>query len=185
MEDTELVELLWQKNSEALSWVEHTYGRLCRHIARTILHNPCDEEECINDAYLALWNSIPPNRPQHLGGYLGTLVRNACLDRYRRDHCQKRGNGQVEMAIEELSQCLPDKTKVEENLEVQALTHEINQFLSTLSQDDRIIFLSRYWLMFSVREMIKDLGFSQAKIRSSLYRTRKKLKAHLSKEEWI
>lgn len=185
MEDTEIVELFRQRNTDALHQAGRKYGKLCKQVARNIL--PCaeDAEECLNDAYLALWNSIPPKRPQSLGGYMATLVRNACLTRYRREHTKKRGGGQVDLALEELSEVLAGQSDVEKDFEAKALTREINRFLSTLSKDDRIIFLSRYWLMLSAPEIEAQLGFSHSKITSSLFRSRNKLKAHLIKEEWL
>lgn len=185
MEDTEIIDLFCQRSHDALTFASRKYGRLCKQVARNILSSPEDCEECINDAYLSLWNSIPPKHPKSLGGYMATLVRNACLTRYRREHREKRGGGQVDAALEELSECLAGRSDVEKDFEAKALTREINRFLSTLSQDDRMIFLSRYWLMLSAPEIEKQLGFSSTKIRSSLFRTRSKLKAHLTKEEWL
>lgn len=185
MEDTEIISLFWQRSPDALVWAGRKYGKLCTRVARNILSSAEDVEECVNDAFLALWDSIPPNRPKSLGGYIATLVRNTCLSRYRRDHTQKRGGSETDLALDELSFCIPDGSDVAREYEAKALTAEINRFLATLSKDDRMIFLYRYWLMLPMQEIGDRFGFSQSKIGSSLFRSRKKLKAHLAKEEWI
>lgn len=185
MEDTKIVDLFWQRSPDALVWAGRKYGRLCHKVAGNIL--PCSEdaEECINDAFLALWNSIPPTRPKSLGGYIATLVRNTCLTRYRKDHTEKRGGSETALALDELAFCIPDGSDVAREYEAKALRREIDRFLATLSKDDRMIFLYRYWLMLPMQEIADRFGFSQSKIGSSLHRSRKKLKAHLAKEEWI
>lgn len=185
MEDTEIVELFWHRKPEALEAAGRKYGKLCCRVAKNIVGSREDAEECVNDAYLALWNSIPPERPKALGAYITTLTRNVSLSRYRSLHSKKRGSGQTEAALDELSECLAGESDVAREFESKALTEEINRFLFTLSKDDRIIFLYRYWLMLSAPEIAEKFGYSQSKIGSSLHRTRKKLKAHLAKEEWI
>lgn len=185
MEDSQIIELFFQRSPDALSYAVGKYGRLCARVAGNILSSAEDAEECVNDAYLALWDSIPPGRPKSLGGYMATLVRNTCLSRWRKEHAEKRGGGQVEVALDELAECLPDASSVAREYEAKALRQEIDQFLRTLSQDDRLIFLYRYWLMQSAPEIAQRFGWSTSRIGSSLHRSRKKLKAHLSKEEWI
>lgn len=185
MEDTEIIELFWQRRPEALEVASRKYGKLCCRVARNILPCPEDAEECVNDAYLTLWNSIPPERPKVLSTYIATLVRNTALSRYRLLHAKKRGGGQTEAALDELTECLAGESDVARDFEAKALRQEIDRFLFTLSKDDRIIFLYRYWLMLSAPEIARKFGYSQSKIGSSLHRTRKKLKAHLAKEEWI
>ncbi|MDO5401613.1 MAG: sigma-70 family RNA polymerase sigma factor [Eubacteriales bacterium] len=185
MEDTEIIELFWQRRPEALEQAGRKYGKLCTRVAKNILSSPEDAEECVNDAYLTLWNTIPPERPKALGAYITTLVRNASLSRYRAMRSKKRGGGQTEAALDELSECLAGSSDVARDFEAKALRQEIDRFLFTLSKDDRIIFLYRYWMLLSAPEIAEKFGWSTSKIGSSLYRTRSKLKAHLTKEEWI
>lgn len=182
MEDSEIVAQFWNREESAIALCEAAYGGYCRSIALRILGDASDAEECVNDTYQAAWDSIPPNKPAILSAYLGKLTRRISLKRLRSRNTQKRGNGQVVLSLEELAECIPGGHGVESQLEYQELVSILNQFLSALPQEERRVFLRRYWHAMSIREICDQFHFSKSKVESMLHRTRKKLRRHLEKE---
>ncbi len=186
MEDSQIIELYNMRNPQAVDETHSKYGQLCYMIADGILHSREDSEECVNDAYMAVWNSIPPQNPVHFSAYLCGIVRNQSLKKYEYSHAKKR-NKNVDIPLEELESVLPDQTKnAVEQLESKELAEAISSFLRTLSSDDRNIFLQRYWFFRKVNQIASDFSCSQSKVKSSLFRTRNKLaeflSSHYSKE---
>lgn len=145
MEDREIVNLYWERNSNAIKETASKYGGYCKAIAKNILGNNEDAEECVNDIYLNTWNSIPPNRPNVLSTYLGKITRNLSFDRFRQRHADKRGGGEIELVLDELGECVSGADSVEQKVEKKELIRAINSFLDTLSQEKCNIFLCRYW----------------------------------------
>lgn len=144
MEDREIVNLYWERNSNAIKETASKYGGYCKAIAKNILGNNEDAEECVNDIYLNTWNSIPPNRPNVLSTYLGKITRNLSFDRFRHRHADKRGGGEIELVLDELGECVSGADSVEQEVEKKELIRAINSFLDTLSQEKCNIFLCRY-----------------------------------------
>lgn len=182
MEDSQIVALYWERNTGAIDRTTEKYGKYCMAIARNILQSPEDAEECVNDAWLAAWNSIPPNRPASLATFLGRLTRNRAIDRLRAQQSKKRGEGAVSLPLEELSELIPAGAGPESELLFQELVQAINAFLDTLAAAERNVFLCRYWYFDSIAEIGGSLGFSESKVKSMLHRTRKKLHRILQKE---
>ncbi len=182
MQDEQIVELFTRRNERALSESAKKYGGYCRRIADNILGIREDSEECVNDAYMKAWQSIPPQRPDNLGGYLGRITRNLALNRYRKNRAQKRGGGRTDAALDELADCLPDSGGTEKATDDAELGRLINRFVSEMPKKARIIFLKRYWYLYSVGEIAKSMGAGESMIKSSLMRQRKKLKDFLQRE---
>lgn len=185
MDDREIIELYFQRDQEAVTQTRKKYGKLCFHVANNILGDPQDAEECENDTYLKLWSHIPPTRPRRFSAFVVTLTRNISLSRLRKSQAGKRAGGEAALALEELEECVSGGDNVEKTYEAKALKAEIDRFLETLSQDDRLIFLYRYWMLEPAASIAERFGFSLPKIWSSLSRSREKLREHLAKEEWI
>ena len=179
MEDREIVYLYWERNSKAIEETASKYGNYCEAIARNILGNNEDTEECVNDTYLNAWNSIPPHRPNILSTYLGKITRNLSFDRFRHKYADKRGGGEIELVLEELSECISGADSVEQEIARKELVRAINSFLDTLSQEKCNIFLCRYWYALSVSEIAKQFGMSVGNVSVTLNRIRGKLKAYL------
>lgn len=182
MEDERIVELYWQRDQRAIEATERKYGAQCRRLSYSIVANREDAEECVADAYLSLWNSIPPKRPAHLAAYTSSIVRNISVSRVRAKCSLRHGGGEFDAALDELSECLADSSSVERDYEAQELAAAINSFLHTLSPDDRNIFMCRYWLVAPTAEVARRMGCSHAKVKTSLYRSRQKLNRYLVKE---
>ena len=179
MDDKQIVELYWQRSERALAETDAKYGSYCRAIACRVLQDERDAEECVSDAYLDVWNRIPPHRPSVLSAFLGKTVRHIAIDRLRSRTAQKRGGGEVFLALDELAECIPAGDRVEREVEKQELAGAIRSFLASLPDHERQVFLRRYWYMDSVEQVCKRFGFSQSKVKSMLSRTREKLRKYL------
>lgn len=186
MEDSQIIEMLTTRQEEGLRETEKKYGKSLYAVAHRLLNNREDSREAVSDALLGAWQSIPPNRPENLFCYLTKLVRRSCIDILRRNTRKKRGGGQAELSMEELSQCLPDHFSVEEQTEErefsQRLGESINQYLCSLPETPRQVFVSRYFYADPIREIASNFHMSGDSVKSMLYRTRKGLKAFLEKE---
>lgn len=186
MEDREIVSLFWQRDEAAIAAAENKYGRYCLSIAGSILQDPEDARECVNDALLGAWNAIPPHRPEILSSFLGKLTRRQAMKRLRDKSALKRGAGAYEASVEELAECLPAGRRIDEGLETAALTEILNGFLAALPPAERRVFLRRYWYCESIRAISSRYGFSESKVKMMLKRTRDKLRVRLGEEEiWI
>ena len=182
MEDNEIVELYWERSEAAISETSKKYARYCRFISFNILHNNEDAEECVNDAYLHAWNAIPPNRPNCLMTFLGKITRNLSLDKFRKNNAKKRGFGQTEIILSELDDCIPSSSNVEQDMAEKELTDILNGFIDNLPKGKRIMFMQRYWYLLTIKEIAEQSGKSESQVKSSLFRTRNKLKTIMKKE---
>lgn len=180
--DEEILDLLFVRSERALKELDVKYGKICHRLSYNILNSWQDVEECMNDAYLGIWNTIPPERPQPLLTYLCRIVRNCSLKCYHRKSAAKR-NSHYDVALEELEDCLAASRSVEEEMEARELTGLINSFLGTLSRENRVIFLRRYWFSDSYEEIAGYTGLTEKNISVRLTRIRKKLKHYLTERE--
>lgn len=180
MTDEKILDFYWARSESAIAETEKKYGCYCYSIAYHILSDHQDSEECVSDTYLHAWNSIPPKRPNRLSVYLGKLTRNLSINRLQKETAKKRGGGQIEIALDELIECIPN---VQDSItEKVVFTDALNCFLDDLSPETRKIFLLRYWLFASVKEIAQSLGISESKVKQVLMRTRDRFRKHLEKE---
>lgn len=182
MNDREIVELYWQRSERAIFETAKKYSQYCRIVAYNILGNSQDSEECVNDTWLAAWNSMPSNRPNRLNPYLTKITRNFALQKIVYRTAKKRGGGEVELALEELDDCVPSGYCIEKELEEKALSEAINRFVDRLPDEEQLAFIGRYWFLASEREIARKQGCSRSKINGMLKHTREKLKTYLLQE---
>lgn len=182
MEDKQIVDLYWMRSEDAIVQTDKKYGKYCHTIAYNILNNSEDSEECVSDTYLKAWNSLPPRRPAKLSAFLGKITRNLSLDKYRYLSAEKRGAGELPIALEELSGCVPSSDNTEQIIEQMALVDLLNRFLASLSPEPRKIFMRRYWYVSSIQEIAEDYGLTESKVKMSLLRSRNQLKDLMEKE---
>ncbi|MCM1222368.1 MAG: sigma-70 family RNA polymerase sigma factor [Lachnospiraceae bacterium] len=182
MKDDEIISLYWKREEQAIAATADKYGSYCHSISYNILHNNEDAQECVNDTWLGAWKSIPPNRPGLLSAYLGKITRNLSLNRFKQYNAEKRGNGQTELVLSELEDCIPAENSVEQMIEEMALTRSINQFLRAQPRQKRNIFIRRYWYLCPIRDIAAAYGISESKTASLLFRMRNELRTHLEKE---
>ncbi|MCH5206534.1 MAG: sigma-70 family RNA polymerase sigma factor [Oscillospiraceae bacterium] len=181
MEDIEIVELFQKRSEQAVSAASQKYGRYCKTIALNILQNNEDAEECVNDALLKCWESIPPNCPPVFSAYIARIVKNSAYDRLRQARREKRGGGEIEPVFEELSECISGNSSVEDELEFKELQKAIGEFLKSVNENHRRMFLLRYWYCFSVCEIAQRLGTSENAVSVTLSRLRRRIKDYLTK----
>ena len=184
MKDDVLVREIWDRNQSGIAAAKQQYGPYCLQISRNILHSEQDAEECLNDALLAAWNSIPPQKPENLKTYLGKLIREIAVDRWRKNRAKKRIGPSSLVPLDELEELIGENA-LEETLEEAELARAISDFLRTLPQTERCLFLRRYWYYDSIRQICSRFGFGKSKVTVSLMRTRNKLAAYLKKEGYF
>lgn len=182
MEDQQIIDLYLARSETAISETANKYGKYCRSIAFSILHNQEDSEECVNDTFFNAWKVIPPQRPNRLNAFLGMITRNLALNKWEQYNTEKRGLGQAPLALEELHDCIPALENAEQVADDLALKEILNQFLSRLPKDSRKIFMRRYWYMDTIKEIAVGYSISESKVKMSLLRSRNELKRLLERE---
>ena len=182
MEDDKIIDLYWARSQQAITASEEKYGPYCAAIARRILDREEDAEECVNDTWLRAWNAMPPQRPSILSAFFGKLTRNLSLDRWRRNQAAKRGGSQVEVALHELEDCLPDRRRPDEELEARETAALISAFLRRQPELERKLFIRRYFHLESLEDLGRRFGLRAGQVKSKLHRTRQKLRAELERE---
>lgn len=180
MEDSQIIELFLERSHTAIEQLSDKYGKLCHHIAYTILHNYQDAEECENDAYLNAWLSIPPAKPENLKAYVCKITRNIALNKLRYNTCSKR-DSRFNILFSELAECIPSRENVEASSD-DTVTDAISRFLLTLDSVTRTLFIKRYFELESVKNIADAYGLNASSVSSKLVRTRSKLKKFLEKE---
>lgn len=181
MEDTQIIELFWSRNESAIQATTNKYGRLLHSIAYHILANHEDSEECVNDTCFKVWQTIPPQKPVSLTAYLGRIVRNLSINRWQEKRAQKRFGG-TEILLSELGECIPSNETVEQEADAHELAEFISEWLTVQSQDNRILFLRRYWFGDSVKSLSLQTGIAANKLAGRLFRLRQDLKSAMEKE---
>lgn len=182
MEDARIVELYWKRDADAIPATSEKYGGYCAAIARNILGNEEDAEECVNDTWLGAWNSMPPHRPSVLQAFLGKITRNLSFNRNRHDRAEKRGGGELPLVLDELSECVSGTDSVEGELDRKELRRAIDAFLDSLAPEKRTVFVCRYWYADSVRDIAVRTGMTESHVSMTLTRLRRRLREHLTKE---
>lgn len=178
MDDNQIIDLFFKRSEQAIIELSNKYGRLCNRVSQNILNNPLDSEECINDAYLGIWNSIPPQRPNPLPAYVCRIVRNLSIKKYHSNSALKR-NSNYDIAFEEIEDCMPSLNNVDNEYDSKELAKIIDDFLDTLSKDNRVMFVRRYWFSDSLAEIAKMFEITEHNAAVRLSRTRNHLKKYL------
>lgn len=184
MEDEDIIALFWSRSEDAVTQTAYKYGDLCHSLARRIVFDEQDAEECVNDTYAALWDTIPPAKPNPFSAYIAKITRNLAMKRITYHNSRKRSD-YATVSIHELEECIPAKGTPEEAVNEQQLAKAVERFLSQEEYVSRNIFLRRYWFCDSIAEIAQRFGVSQSKVKSQLMRVRNRLKQYLIKEEWI
>lgn len=181
MEDTKIVDLYLERDESAISHTSEKYGKRLNNIAQSIVEDNFTSEECVNDTYMQAWNLIPPNEPRtYLFSFLGRITRHIALDFCRRKNAEKRYANYCELTSE-IESSIPGSLSTDEVIDEMELVNSINKFLSGLTLEQQNIFVRRYWYFDSVESISKRYGFSQSKVKTTLFRLRENLKTHLEK----
>ena len=184
LEDSKIISLFFERSEQAIRELDCKYGPAVKKTAANILNNRLDVEECVNDAYLRTWNSIPPHVPNPLAGYVCRIARNLAVNRYHANNAEKRG-GNYDLVLDEMQECIPSEVNIETEYEAKELSAAINRFLSTLDREDRFLFVRRYWYADSVSDLATETHGSANRISVRLFRLREKLRKSLVKEGFL
>ena len=181
MDDSKIIELFFERSEQAIAELSKKYGKACNKVAVNILKNKLDAEECVNDAYLGAWNTIPPQNPKPLISYICRIVRNLSIKRYHQNTAQKR-DSHYDVALDEIEGCIPTAYSAEDECNAQEITELLDSFLETLDKDNRIMFVRRYWFSDSISDIASAFGMSNHNVTVRLFRTREKLKQYLTEK---
>lgn len=176
-DDVHIIDLFFARSPEAIRELDVRYGLLCKKLARNWLHNDSDAQECVNDAYLALWNAIPPQRPDPLLPYVCRVTRNIAISRVRKNTAARRNA--ILLALDELAESIAAPETAESSFDAQELTRTLNAFLRTLETQDRVLFMRRYFFGDSVADAAQALSISRTNASVRLYRLRRQLRERL------
>lgn len=182
MDDREIIALYFDRDERAIAESQKKYGTYCNTIARNIIPNPQDAEECVSETWLRAWNAIPPNRPPILKAFFAKITRNLAIDRFRRETAESRGGGRASIALDELAECLPSSESVEGQIDARELGRAISIFVRSLKKREGDLFLRRYFYMDSLDAAASYVGMTAKNAAVSLHRTRKRLEEFLKKE---
>ena len=184
MEDSIIISLFFDRSEQAISELSNKYGKLCMHIANNILGNSQDAEECVNDAYLGAWNTIPPQKPNPLQTYICKIVRNIAITRYHTNTATKRNN-HYDVALEELEYCLFSSETAESTLQAKELSRLLDRFLGSLDTRSRMMFVRRYLYADSVTDIAESFKTRPNNVSVQLSRVRNKLRKFLIQEGYM
>ena len=179
MEDEKIVQLYWDRNEQAITATAEKYGNYCTSIARNILGNAEDAEECVADTYWNTWNTIPPHRPVVLSVFLGKITRNLSLNRHKYNTAEKRGGGQTMLVLDEIAELVSGKEDADQQIRQKELVCSIDVFLDRLPEKNRCIFVCRYWYFDSISDIAKRFKMTENNVSATLSRIRGKLRRHL------
>lgn len=182
MEDKDIIEMFFTRSEQAIIELDAKYGKVCHKISYNILNNRQDAEECVNDAYLGTWNAIPPHRPNLLLSFLCRIVRNLSIMRHHANTAMKR-NSTYDVALDELENCLSASSTVEDEIDTKQLVSIIEEFLETLSQENRVIFMRRYWFSDSYADIAERVGLTEKNVSVRLTRIRNQMRCYLTEKE--
>ena len=181
MTDTEIINLFFERSEQAIDELARKHGNAVARVARNILGNEQDAEECVNDTYLGTWNAIPPHRPNPLRTFVCKIARNLATTKYHSNTASIR-NSQYDLALDELEEYLADNSSVEEAYDARELAEAINGFMATLNYSDRFIFTRRYWYSDPIKDIAQMVHSTTNSVTVRLFRIREKLRLYLEKE---
>ena len=182
MTDEEIIDLFFAREEQAIDELDRKYGKVLHKTSYSILKNELDASECVNDAYLGTWNAIPPTKPNSLLAFVCQIVRNISVKRYYMKKAMKR-NSTYDVAMEEIDACLSSANTVEDEVETKELARIIEGFLDTLTSENRVIFLQRYWFSDTYSDIAQKVGISEKSVSVRLSRIRKRLREYLVEKE--
>ncbi len=185
MRDSEIIELYWNRNPQAISASMEQYGAYCFSVASGILGNAQDSEECVNDTWLRAWNAIPPVRPNVLKVFFSKITRHLSFDRYKAGRTLKRGGGELPLVLEELAECIADESDVEGQVSAKELGRTISRFAESLSEREQKLFVRRYFFSEPVKVIADRYDMNENSVNVTLSRIRRRLRNHLSKEGYF
>ena len=182
MTDEQIIELFFERSEQAISELDDKYGKVLHNLSHNILNDRLDAEECVNDSYLGVWNVIPPERPNPLLTFVCKIVRNISIKKYHAKTAIKR-NSAYDVAMSEVANYILSPNNVEAEIEAKELAHIIEKFLDTLTVENRVIFMRRYWFSDTYKDIADRVGITEKMVSMRLTRIRKQMREYLMERE--
>lgn len=183
--DEALIDLFWRREESAIAQTDEKYGPYLHTVARNMMSDRRDQEECVNDTYLGVWNSIPPARPNGFKAFLTTVLRRVCINRYHSNRRKKEIPSELTLSLGELEPILTDGRDAEAAFDAKNLGRVISDFVAGLSQRRQYIFMRRYYLAVPIGQIAGELGLSRSMVNKELAAIRLSLKEKLEKEGYV
>ncbi len=180
MDDKDIISMYFSRDENAIAETQSKYGAYIKRVAFNVLGNEEDVLECENDTYFALWNNIPPENPANFGGYASAVARNTALKKYRDNSASVRNGKKI--PFDEIEELIPDEKTLSDGLSRAELAEIMKGFLDTLQENERNVFLRRYWFCDSIKDVAKAFDFTEGRVKMMLMRTRNKLTKYLKKD---
>lgn len=180
MDDSKIIDLFFERSEKAIVELSKKYGSVFMRVSMNILNNHQDAEECINDSYLGVWNTIPPEKPNPLLAFVCRIVRNVSINRYKKNNTQRRKSN-YDLCLDELENYVSAHNSVEDEYDETELASYIDEYLDSLSKTNRMLFVRRFWYMDSYEDIAKASGIKEGAIRTRLSRIKSDLKLFLEK----
>ncbi|MDD6276653.1 MAG: RNA polymerase sigma factor [Clostridia bacterium] len=181
MDDSKIIDLFFQRSEKAIVELSDKYGNICMNLSFNILNDYNDAEECVNDSYFGVWNSVPPNKPDPLLSYVCRIVRNVSINRYKHNRAEKR-KGNYDLCLDELENCIGSSAKIDDELSVKELSSYIEEFLDSLDEINRMIFVRRFWYLDSYKSIAQKSELKESTVRVRILRVKSDLKNFLKKK---
>ena len=177
--DREIIELLENRDEEALRALENRFFPYCMTVALNILENQEDAREVVNDSFLDVWNSIPPAKPERLSAYIATIVRHNAINLYKKLHNHRN---------EAVSSALPLENAADQTYTVDSVVNQltvsdaIDRFLKELPEKQSLIFVARFYYDEPIEEIAHKFGIPVGTVKSIIHRLKKALGKFLDGE---
>lgn len=180
-EDENIVEMYWQRDPDAIQETDKKYGHLLWTVAYNVLCDVQDCEECQNDVYLDVWNAIPSTRPTSLAAFAVRIMKRIAIDRYKEKSRQKRIPSQLTMSIEDLKKTISSGVTVEEEYDAKEVSQMISDYVWSLNDRQRYIFIDRYYMAEPVEKTAAELQISMQTAYREIVKIKRGLKKHLER----
>lgn len=183
--DEEIIQLYWDRDEKAIQATDNKYGKYLYVITYNILRDNMDCEECLNDTYLCTWNKIPPQRPSVFQNFLSKIARDVAVDKYRKNTASKRVPSELISSLDELDECVPSTSSVEEEMLLREMSRLLNKYLRECGRRDEFIFVCRYYYADSISYIAEMLNVSESTVFRDLAKLRKGFQQILEKEGFL
>ena len=182
MSDTDIIELYWQRDEQAIQAIDIKYKSFLLSVAKNIVHDVRDSEECLNDTYVGAWNAMPPARPTVLQAFLATIMRRIAINRYKANRRHKRVASELTVSLSDLGDMLADEDDVSAEMQAKELAAAISRYVRALPDRQMVIFVGRFYMADPLMKIAQEVGCSLATVKREIAAIKDGLKKHLESE---
>ena len=180
--DEQIVDLYWARDEKAIQFTNDKYGKLLYRIAYNILHDRLDCEECQNDTYHGIRNSIPPNRPEVFSIFISKIVRNIAGMRFRERTRKKKIPSEMTVCLDDLQDTLHSADSPETEYLAQELGKHINDYLATITERQQYVFIGRFYMGDKLEVIAEELNVNISTVHREVEKIKQGLKSYLERK---